>query len=1154
MAIDKVDGIKFSEIKTQLKTPNDNDLSDYHSDIVLDTELGRLVRFPGKNEPISFGMFNNKTHHNDKPVNAPGVTIESQPSNLDYFKGTGTVSASTCVVLITEADNALPFPIIPGQTIFSIKEPGSSTYRELNSNEFRKTPEQEQLGRFRLSAKYSSNSNIAGEYQYRIVTQMLGPADETDVNEDPSDYVVKATRVIFSNKFTITKKTANAPTLSGRISRFLDEKADSNSRSEHFDLDIIEYENDHKPKITRTNAYYWSISFIDQTGYDVPRGYTPIDYGFPTIKTVTGYKSKDGGAFTSFSASASVRPDFGPSPIWLNVEAGGFTEQYTEAADAGEYRYYVVVVLKKDYTDPDGNAYEATQTLTGLIKTATVTYSFINEGGNYGVISSAKFVAMGGETEISGTSEQPLDRNGTWPKKETTDIDFVTQFTNAKGLNFYIEPGDGIFIPPRIRPGHRDGNKTIFKVPNDGKHRVMLRVERHNETGNYGSVTVNVGMVFDDEEGKRVDGVKTFWNGYHDANGDPVSRGTYGVAKTPSINVSDSNDEEYDHYQIDKRNVNEGDPFEIKVTGTNLPANKQTATWNTTLPAASVDATSGTISLGYVGGQKGQYIGNLSLGTTTRTTHYEDVTGKIFLEFSDGTNIGTIPAKIKNIHTAPVTDPSGAQNITESHGQNRTVGWSKTAQNFASIEVSLANDGTYAVSRVPNRAGIGSGAKSYISSSGQVPTGDWTVRFKPLTAIETMFVVTEEDIAVTPYPGIHGTAYKVDYGPRGDFLKNMIVRDNKFKINLEADMVVNKGVFYQCQCDYEFYNTKTKAVVAGATTTLQLDMMYMLGDEYNTSTVSTPGGGVTGIGDTVDPADTVVTNITNIAGGNFAGIVVDANGIPIGVDQDAIDAAVAAATAGITTEGLTISVNTTAGTATVSAIQSSATAQDEAEILAAGLTAGDLAEAETLGSAHNTGSNFSNTRNFDTSSQVTHPGRGTLLRTYCGTGGGSFNAKFSKYGVYANGNGGEYIKLLESNSSTCGYTAPAFVPTSASISAEDVFTAQDLAELEAAGMVPGDIPFTPSTAIVNSTPNTTTTVAGGMSLTVPNSVYVNPTTVNQNVGTIENNSFNNIQFPTVDTGSMVIPNVSIDTAAITENLKNINVGNIFQGLGSLGIG
>ena len=35
---------------------------------------------------------------------------------------------------------------------------------------------------------------------------------------------------------------------------------------------------------------------------------------------------------------------------------------------------------------------------------------------------------------------------------------------------------------------------------------------------------------------------------------------------------------------------------------------------------------------------------------------------------------------------------------------------------------------------------------------------------------------------------------------------------------------------------------------------------------------------------------------------------------------------------------------------------------------------------------------------------------------------------------------------------------------------------------------------------------------------------------------------------------MVIPNVSIDQAAITENLKNINVGIIFQGLGSLGIG
>ena len=47
---------------------------------------------------------------------------------------------------------------------------------------------------------------------------------------------------------------------------------------------------------------------------------------------------------------------------------------------------------------------------------------------------------------------------------------------------------------------------------------------------------------------------------------------------------------------INNRKRNEGDP-EIKVTGTNLPANKQTLIWNTTYPY-TVDATLGTISLG----------------------------------------------------------------------------------------------------------------------------------------------------------------------------------------------------------------------------------------------------------------------------------------------------------------------------------------------------------------------------------------------------------------------------------------------------------------------------------------------------------------------------------------------------------------------------
>ena len=159
MAIDKVNGIKFSEIKTQLKTALDNDLSDYHNDLVLDTALNRLVRLPGKGETISFSMFDKKAYHDDKPVNAPGVKIESQPSNVNYFKNTGTVSASSCQVLITEPDNALPFPIIPGETKFYIIQP-NGTARQLNSNEVRQVFPVEQFGRYILSAKYNSNNSV----------------------------------------------------------------------------------------------------------------------------------------------------------------------------------------------------------------------------------------------------------------------------------------------------------------------------------------------------------------------------------------------------------------------------------------------------------------------------------------------------------------------------------------------------------------------------------------------------------------------------------------------------------------------------------------------------------------------------------------------------------------------------------------------------------------------------------------------------------------------------------------------------------------------------------------------------------------------------------------------------------------------------------
>lgn len=53
---------------------------------------------------------------------------------------------------------------------------------------------------------------------------------------------------------------------------------------------------------------------------------------------------------------------------------------------------------------------------------------------------------------------------------------------------------------------------------------------------------------------------------------------------------------------------------------------------------------------------------------------------------------------------------------------------------------------------------------------------------------------------------------------------------------------------------------------------------------------------------------------------------------------------------------------------------------------------------------------------FDDKIEPTYPARGTLLNTFC--------KGYNRYGKIADGNGGSYEELIETNSTICGYTAP----------------------------------------------------------------------------------------------------------------------------------
>lgn len=61
------------------------------------------------------------------------------------------------------------------------------------------------------------------------------------------------------------------------------------------------------------------------------------------------------------------------------------------------------------------------------------------------------------------------------------------------------------------------------------------------------------------------------------------------------------------------------------------------------------------------------------------------------------------------------------------------------------------------------------------------------------------------------------------------------------------------------------------------------------------------------------------------------------------------------------------------------------------------------------------------TVNDTSTTPVSYPPAGTLLSQYCGTGVN----QYTRYGNYADGSGGSYVQVIETNASYCGYTPPA---------------------------------------------------------------------------------------------------------------------------------
>ena len=884
---------------------------------------------------------------------------------------------------------------------------------------------------------------------------------------------------------------------------------------------------------------------------------------------VTSVGSGSANNYTTVPTQELVEPDFGPSLDHYNYVSAKIPQQFSSSLEVGKYLYYVVMVMGKEYTNPDGATETVTQTLTSLVTTVNVTYTEIREGE--GAITDFSI--------LNETVDEAINFG------VTATARFSLAFQNARGLNFYVQ------IPHNQAQYLDMDNSDIgdHAVPNSGKFVGKLEIKKHNKYGLPGTINLSVGYKYDSQEGTfDENGKERYWPGYYDAVGNRVQRlGSQGNYDTKNIAVKDSKPTT-DFGLSGKNKIDEGNNFTYLLSGSNLPPNQQSWNWSTTFPDAAISgANSGEITLTYPSGNqsRGSYGGKLVIGTTVREDHYEDVTGRI--QIRNDNNVlksQTGVLTIKNTHE-DVTDPTGGNNIQAFNTTNKNV--ISAINELISVSVVLNADGSVSISGNPNNV---SGSRRYMSGDLQ---GDWTVRFKPNT-INTLMADTSQEDVIGNWEGERGIygeysySYSRDYRPRGEVFFSANALGNRFSIFTTIEGALNIGTFHTVTCDYEFYNTTTKAIVAGGTATLNTDSMHLLGsgfdptlnpgaettgttyDSYNDDehVFTVAGTLIDGEGVPVDVLEgldvTVDTGLVIVEPENFVGIGIGVNvdpadlvipdvsdlGVVGGIDLSGYTAAVA----GLDSSGWSLNIDPNlldtvtspdilnTQSTNNSAVFTSGSALDQAEAAAANLTPAQLSAIEAVAN------NFTRQGSTETYSPYFNvEPAGTLKRTYCGTGlGGVFNVKHSNYGVYADGVGGEYIKLLESNSPGCGYVAPAvIVPNAVTIDFAGVNTRIDLAEAEAAGLdVTETQTFTPSVAIAD-----TASVTPIPNLNIPASVYVSPTTVTTQA-TIETDKYDDVVLPNFDQStSTITPTIDIDLEAINEALKNINVGNIFQSIG-----
>lgn len=710
--------------------------------------------------------------------------------------------------------------------------------------------------------------------------------------------------------------------------------------------------------ITYTNGdptFYpeFTIMFLARLfGFNVPPGQDNRHlYDYPArengwVATSPAYwhrrvmLSTDGGitetdVSAQFSNDDVQMPDFGPSLLgyqgWQQV---AMRKKYTVAYEHG-YRYRPTISRRREYVDPTGN----TVTLSTVVAIPTFVVNILEK-----TVDNAIPTLLSINIDKDEVEEMPGDG--------TFNVTVTTQ--HAQGYGFIMSSSDGNVIPPMWNPRliiEKDvqtytlgnGGASRLTASNQGNDRILTIGARPYEAGEWSSDDEIVDHVIIKNMGKM-----------QKLSGTGVDKGT----------------------------VDEGESFTFTVVGINFPtAMTDDWTWETTFPAETVVATSGTFNVPYSGNKfTGNYSGSFTVDTVARPTHYKDVTGGRIKVYYKGKLFAQTASnlKIKNTSAEPVTLPTALANPTH-HVHVKTGETGRPVSGYYYATVTLNTDGTY----TRNNDVYNPGPKLYASP--QPLEGDWKPRITGLNGAVVKEVAYED--------------YLFGVKPSGAAIASTNISGGTASLQLQAIKLVSAFAMANCTFNWEFYNEASGATRTGGTISCSITI-----DAIPTG----PGivdiiGGETGIvGE--DPFSTGF--VVDEPRGGDGKIISDPDVFEPLTGQvntgGEIKEDTQTTTVFTNNTQTTTTVNTGVGTITVTAAQ--VAAAQEAAALAA-----SLAEKEAMGTSYDSGA-------AEPVVVVKHPTAGSLLRTFCkGT---------TKMGVYANGSGGSYNAVIKRNSTDCGYEEP----------------------------------------------------------------------------------------------------------------------------------